>query len=64
MHQVSKNTLKKILEDFFGIEIDDSELTLLERQLNDLLRELEGIWNVKLNNTYPLFSVEEGGVDE
>ena len=59
MQKISKDTLEGLLRDFLGIELDVLELTILEKQLNDLLNELKGVWDTELNDIPPLFSGED-----
>ncbi len=60
---VSKDTLRAMIRDFHGFELSDSELDLIEPELNNYLAEVEKLRELDLSNVMSgrLLKVDEGG---
>ncbi len=60
---VSKDTLRAMIRDFHGFELSDSELDLIEPELNNYLDEVEKLRELDLSNVMSgrLLKVDEGG---
>ncbi len=60
---VSKDTLRAMIRDFHGFELSDSELDLIEPELNNYLDEVEKLRDLDLSNVMSgrLLKVDEGG---
>jgi hypothetical protein len=60
---VSKDTLRAMIRDFHGFELSDSELDLIEPELNNYLAEVEKLRELDLSNVMSgrLLNVDEGG---
>ena len=60
---ISKDTLRAMIRDFHGFELSDSELDLIEPELNNYLAEVEKLRELDLSNVMSgrLLKVDEGG---
>jgi hypothetical protein len=60
---ISKDTLRAMIRDFHGFELSDSELDLIEPELNNYLAEVEKLRELDLSNVMSgrLLNVDEGG---
>ncbi len=60
---VSKDTLRAMIRDFHGFELSDSELDIIEPELNNYLDEIEKLRELDLSNVMSgrLLKVDEGG---
>ena len=60
---ISKDTLRAMIRDFHGFELSDSELDLIEPELNNYLAEVEKLRELDLSNVMSgrLLKADEGG---
>ncbi len=60
---ISKDTLRAMIRDFHGFELSDSELDIIEPELNNYLAEVEKLRELDLSNVMSgrLLKVDEGG---
>ena len=60
---ISKDTLRAMIRDFHGFELSDSELDIIEPELNNYLAEVEKLRELDLSNVMSgrLLKADEGG---